>query len=328
MENSFRWETEKDENYGLKIISLLYKEQDNPSHNLEIKISPTIGCSMCEFKVGSDSVIKYNPNVINKQRFFGNPILYPTPNRVRGCAFDLNGIRYKQAKYGKERLSHGLVYDEEWQYDLPLIQEDFVIFKTWIDFFENNPMFEAFPFKHRLTVDFKLEKTGIMVIYSVDNWDVKDLPFGFALHPFFEKLSGENGTLITIPTDYVMESTPDCLPTGRVLEVENTPFDIRTPSAVGGLNVDHNYIGLKSNIPSSISYENKPFYLTLDTSDEFTHIVLFTPPKENFFCIENQTCSTDAHNLYNKGFKEESGLIFVSPGHVHQGYIKYSVHFK
>jgi len=59
------------------------------------------------------------------------------------------------------------------------------------------------------------------------------------------------------------------------------------------------------------------------TSEEFGHIVLFTGDKnDNFVCIENQTCSTDAINLSAKGYTKESGLqILNSPKH--KGFIEY-----
>jgi aldose 1-epimerase len=52
-------------------------------------------------------------------------------------------------------------------------------------------------------------------------------------------------------------------------------------------------------------------------------MVIYTPPGEPFFCLENQTCSTDAHNLYDKGFREESGLRFAGAGAVAAGTVRY-----
>jgi len=328
LKSAFGWKTDNDKKYEFKIIYLTYKDVNDPSHNLEVEITPLIGCNMCGFKVGIDNIIRYDRNPLYKLGFPGNPILYPTPNRVRECEFSFNGITYRQNKKGKDRYLHGLVYDEAWEYDLPEIIKDSVILRAWIDFTKDSPMYESFPFKHRLIIEYILDKTGIKIMYSVDNQDEKDLPFGFALHPFFEKLSGDSGTFITIPADYIMESTSDCLPTGKVLEVDKTHFDMRKPTPVGGLDIDHDYIGMKSSKPSTIAFQDKPFNLSLDTSDEFKNLSLFTPPGKRYFCMKNQTCSTDAHNLYSKGYKKESGLIVVSPGSNHKGFIKYSVHFK
>ncbi|MHB1318245.1 MAG: aldose 1-epimerase, partial [Anaerolineae bacterium] len=54
--------------------------------------------------------------------------------------------------------------------------------------------------------------------------------------------------------------------------------------------------------------------LTLFADDFFTHSVVFTPTERPFFCIENQSCSTDAHNLYAQGLQEAAHLTILEPG--------------
>ena len=66
-------------------------------------------------------------------------------------------------------------------------------------------------------------------------------------------------------------------------------------------------------------------FFALEASADFTHLVAYTPPGENFFCIENQTCSTDAHNLNERGFVRESGLKTVAPGATRGGSVTYAV---
>ena len=47
------------------------------------------------------------------------------------------------------------------------------------------------------------------------------------------------------------------------------------------------------------------------------------PPKDAaWFCVEDQTCSTDAHNLYARGLKQESHLQIVEPGKTQSGWIE------
>jgi aldose 1-epimerase len=58
---------------------------------------------------------------------------------------------------------------------------------------------------------------------------------------------------------------------------------------------------------------------------DFTHLVHYTPRGERFFCLENQTCSTDVHNLHAKGFTEAAGLKTVAPRAVHRGAVRYVV---
>ena len=77
-------------------------------------------------------------------------------------------------------------------------------------------MFEAFPFPHRLGLEFRLSERGVTVTYTIHNQGEAELPFGFGLHPYFQKLAGEEGTFVCLPADSVMEATSDLLPTGRL----------------------------------------------------------------------------------------------------------------
>jgi aldose 1-epimerase len=63
----------------------------------------------------------------------------------------------------------------------------------------------------------------------------------------------------------------------------------------------------------------------LSGSAAFTHLVVFTPPDRPFFCIENQTSSTDAHNLWADGKREESHLLVVPPGKASSGHVDWTI---
>lgn len=45
-----------------------------------------------------------------------------------------------------------------------------------------------------------------------------------------------------------------------------------------------------------IEYKTLGIKVVLKASEEFSNIVLYTPRGKEYFCIENQTCSTDAKN--------------------------------
>jgi galactose mutarotase-like enzyme len=53
-------------------------------------------------------------------------------------------------------------------------------------------------------------------------------------------------------------------------------------------------------------------------------MVVYTGHK-NAVCIENQTCSTDAHNLWDKKLRKESHLIVTPTGQSHTGHVDYVV---
>jgi aldose 1-epimerase len=293
--------------------------------SLEAWVLPSHGSNLARFSAGGKAVIDFDPALLAKNDYTGTPVLYPTPNRVRNGVFRWKGREYRQIKSGALIVEHGLVHGESWGCGEPVIEADGARLETWLDFSPGSAVFEAFPFPHRLGLEFRLTESGVTVTYAIRNDGPAELPFGFGLHPYFRKLSGESATFVTLPADAVMEATPDLLPTGRLLEVGGTACDLRRPAAVGALDLDHVFTSLRPGKHARIEYRGLGMKVTLEASPDFTHLVLYTPRGEGFFCLENQTCSTDAHNLFDRGFARESGLKTVKPGETCQGSVTYSV---
>ena len=111
---------------------------------------------------------------------------------------------------------------------------------------------------------------------------------------------------------------------GRLVAVDNTPEDVRTPTPVGRLNLDHVYMNILPGQLATVDYTTLGFKVVLTPTVEFTHIVIWTG-HPNAVCIENQTCSTDAHNLFAAGFTKESHLLTVAGGATSSGTISYEI---
>jgi aldose 1-epimerase len=292
---------------------------------LEAWIVPSHGSNLARFTVGDRAVIDFDPGLLSKHDYTGTPVLYPTPNRVRGGVFRWKGRDYRQLKRGELVVEHGLAHGEPWQCGEPVREESGVRLKTWLDFLPGAAVFDAFPFPHRLSLEFHLNDHGLRVAYAIHNQGGEEIPFGFGLHPYFQKLDGEAGTFVQLPAETVMEATADLLPTGRLVEVSGTPYDLRRPAAVGSLDLDHVFTGIPAGGQARVEYRGLGLSVALEASEDFTHLVLYTPRGEGFFCLENQTCSTDAHNLFDRGFRRESGLKTVRPGEIRRGFVTYAV---
>ena len=119
-------------------------------------------------------------------------------------------------------LVHGLVYDQPWQYEQPVIGPDSVSVTTYIDITSESPFYAAYPFESRLALTYTLTRDLVRTTYRVQNNGSNDLPFGFALHPYFSLLSGPQNTLISLPADEVMEADDMLLPTGRIFALDQT----------------------------------------------------------------------------------------------------------
>ena len=326
-----------DEEVGSTVVTLSYEDKDEPARSITVCIAPDLGSNMFRFRVGEYDIIHCELDLLKRKAFTGNFVLWPIPNRMRDKTYTYQGQSYSlkavKRPYDDAFLIHGLVLDQQWQHETPLIGEDFVSVKTYIDITPESPYYEGYPFESRLSLTYMLRKNGVSIHYTVHNRGVKDLPFGFALHPYFSTLSGKDNTVITVPANSVMEADATLLPTGRILPLDGimyTMFDLRQPVPIAHLKLDHVYTDVHKNECAIIDYKAQAMQLSITASNEFTHAVVFTPPPEvdgPYFCLEHQTCSTDALNLHAQGLNKMAHLLEVHPGESSIGFIEYEVVF-
>jgi aldose 1-epimerase len=292
---------------------------------MEARIAPGYGSNLCRLLVDGDPVIDFDRRLLLAHDYTGTPVLYPTPNRVRDGVFTWQGREYHQVIRGRRVVEHGLVHAESWAYAEPAADRDCARLLTWIDFAEGSPLWEAFPFPHRLELEFRLAVEAMRITYTIRNRGGQAIPYGFGLHPYFTKLSGDEGTSLSVPAASVMETTPDLLPTGRLIDVAGGPFDLRRPRPLGALDLDHVFTRLEPGRVPVIEYRGLGLTIRLEASGDFGHVVVYCPKGEQFFCVENQTCSTDAHNLSARGLLAESGLQTAPAGGQASGTVTYVI---
>jgi aldose 1-epimerase len=115
------------------------------------------------------------------------------------------------------------------------------------------------------------------------------------------------------------------LPTGELAAVAGTAFDLRKPTALTDLRLDDVYYGMAPGKSAWFELREQGLRLELRGSREFTHLVVYTPPDRSFFCLENQTSSTDAHNLWTQGKKKVSHLLVVPPRKSARGHVDWVI---
>ena len=291
----------------------------------EAKISLKYGSNLCRYSYNGLSIIDYDPELIRASDFSGTPVLYPTPNRVENGVFFYRDRAFQQVKRGRRIFEHGLVYDEKWELVDLFADGESACLSTRITWTEDSPLFKAFPFPHTLTLIFCLRDGAMEISYEIVNKGFDEIPYGFGLHPYFQKLSGDNKTIIFVPVSHVMKMTEALLPTGKVFQVEDTEFDLCVEDNIGNLNLDHVFLRAGGDSRAIIHYADQGIQVEISATNDFSYFVVYTPPGMPYFCIESQTCSTNAHNLFHKGYRAESGLKFVHPGEPKVGKVRYSV---
>lgn len=311
----------KFERKGLEIVSLYYVDEEN-GEKKEIWVSPGHGMNLCRYKANGLTIVDFDPDEV-RESFSGNPLLYPTPNRVSGGVFSYNGKQYPQMKNGKPVRVHGLVYNEPFDNIEVTKTCDSISISGNLCFNETNHLYQSFPFRHNLKITYTLDRSGVCFGYEIQSHELEErIPFGIAIHPFFSKIDGESGTVIRAPFAYTYKTSEDLMPTGELLPSEGET-DLTDYRAVGALDLDTVFTGNINNEPASIIYSKTGLKVTLKCSEDFTHIVINTPKGKPYFCMENQTCATNAHNLYDQGRRDISGLKFVEPNSLASGFVQF-----
>lgn len=304
---------------GMAIYTLEYGD-------LAARVVPDAGANMVSLRWRDREYLRVPPPEHTKGFMYGVPILYPTPNRVRDAKFTYNGREFSFQANNGANFIHGLVHDKAFTARvLPSMSDNgkSAALECLLHFAPGTPMFERFPLEHTLRVVISVQPNKARWDYSVVVPDKKQtVPFGFGLHPWFLYQGERARTFLTVPAEALMESSA-LLPTGKLLPLEGHRFDMRQPRSLADLVTDDVFFGMRPDRPALLDFRGNGLQVQLAASDDFTHMVVYTPANADYFCVENQTCSTDAHNLHAQGKTREAHLLEVAPGQTRSGWIEY-----
>jgi len=306
-------------------------------HSHSIKVAVEKGNNLFSYVIDGNETIFYDPSLPLDSFVAGTPLLFPFPNRIEDSMWSWKGKTYLHKKNGVPIQLHSMIYDENsFEYETPVEREDSITLKTFIAVDESHPIYKGYPFTFRLIFNFILTKKGLDIEYILENLSGEEMPYGLGYHPYFTKLSGDKGTKITVPCRYHYEIRTDAdkeflnkipggfamvnniLPSGNLIGAKGTGFDLFPPKSLCALDLDAVYTNLDKNPTATIDYTDIGLKLSINGSEEFKHYVVYTPPGKEFFCIEPQTCSTDAINLYARGV-EHVGLLTCKPNEKAKG---------
>ena len=173
-------------------------------------------------------------------------------NRIKNGKFALNNVAYTIATNDRGNHLHGGIkgFDKYiWDYD---IDNDKLIFTR-----ESKHLEEGYPGNLKIKVVYEFNDNNELII-KYEAVSDEDTIVNLTNHTYFN-LNGEgsgsilNNTL-NLKSSYYTENDEKCLPTGKILTVENSPFDFKSPKKIGeninddniqlknGAGYDHNFI--------------------------------------------------------------------------------------
>ncbi len=308
-----------------RVVELICRGDDYESKKAVAAVTADEGSNLYGFSVDGVEYLYGFGSTGNESKLFGTPVLFPTPNRVRDARFEFAGRTFAFPANNGPNFIHGLVRNIRWEHDEPVVNDAGVSLRTKIAMIPESGIFELFPIRNSLDVTYTLAGNSVRLDFTIRNDDPeRDLPFGLAIHPFFPIHGSRGDVRIQVPARKWMEAE-NLLPSGKLVDLDEGPADLREPVVLSELDLDDVFWGMEEDKPSVIYYDSIGKRLTLKASSFFTHCVVYTPPGAPYFCIENQSCSTDAHNLHAKGLKEAAHLTILKPGESISAWVEMTV---
>jgi aldose 1-epimerase len=279
-------------------------------YSLEARVVPGMGADLVSFKADGDDLIWSEGGAFN---------MFPTPCRLANCSYVFEGRTIVQRKNGKDIFIHGLVRDEAFEFKNGGSRID-----SWIAIGPGHPAYEGFPFRCTFRVSHELHESGLTVSYEVKNEDDRNIPFGYGIHPFW-LIHGDRGDFsVRIPCDHYMELDSK-IPTGNIMPVDRTEHDLRKLRSMRDLFLDNVLWKRAPADTAEVVFGAIRKRMTIEASDEFTHMIVYSPEGREFICVENLTSSPNAPNLVAAGRGEAANMQVVSPGRTSRGWVRYTI---
>lgn len=289
------------------------------------RFAPSAGANL--FSIEADGVEYFRqPESLSKLPGvgYGNPVLYPTPNRVKDARFTFAGREVRFKPNAGDNFIHGLVNRHAWQLVRSAADAESAAVTCVADFREGTELHSLFPFSHQLFLEVKVRSNSVTWTYEVDNsGGTEAVPFGFALHPYWLYQGTREQTFLTIPATHWMEANAQ-LPSGKLVPADELDFPLGKPFSLAGTSFDDVFWGMSSSRPTRIEFRDKQRRVSIHATADFTHLVVWTPDRP-YFGIESQTCSTDAHNLAAQGMEAAAHLQICPPGEKRSGSVEYRI---
>ena len=211
--------------------------------------------ALTDVVLGYDSIEGY----VQGTCFFGATVGRHA-NRIGGGAFTLNGVTWQVAKNDGPNHLHGGPEG----FDRKLFTGE--IAGDSLKLHLTSPhMDQGFPGELRLTVTFSFSEENVLTIRYEAVSD-RDTVVNLTNHSYFDLSGGRDpmGQLLRLEAARFCEGDENTLPTGRLLEVEGTPFDFRQEKPVGrDLHTDTPQLTMPSGYDHNFVLENggalKPF---------------------------------------------------------------------
>jgi aldose 1-epimerase len=148
----------------------------------------------------------------------------------------------------------------------------------------------------------------------VKNTGPEAMPVGIGFHPFFPKTPC---TKLRVPLGGLWLLRPDGIPHGHGPVPPEWNFG--TLRELGDVVLDHCFSGW--NRTARVEWPKRGLAVSMTGTEPFGHVVIYTPPGQDFFCVEPVSNANDAFNMAARGVAD-TGTVVLAPGEGLEGTIR------
>jgi len=168
------------------------------------------------------------------------------------------------------------------------------------------------PFAFSAEQRFRLTATALHVALAITNHHTAPAPAGLGLHPYFPRASTtvpRAHATLQFRADAVWRNRADQLPSERI----GVPpeWDHSVGRMIGDVALDNCFEGWDGT--AVLTWPDRR--MTIEATDIFRHLVVYTPPGQGFFCVEAVSHMNDAIN--------RGGMRVLEPGETMRGEITF-----
>lgn len=227
--------------------------------------------------------------------------LVPYSNRIARGRFSFTGTPYQLAlNFGDHPNSiHGVGWQRAWQVTQATRTEATLCLYHRSD--------TNWPFAFTVEQRFQLTPTALRIDLALTNQHTGPAPAGLGLHPYFPRGS----VTLRFHADGVWHNGAEMIPTHRT--TIPPAWNHATARPVGSAALDNCFDGWTG--IATLAWPDRT--LTLEASEIFRHLIVYTPPGQDFFCVEPVSHANDAIN--------RGAMHVLAPGETLRGTVMFRV---
>lgn len=225
--------------------------------------------------------------------------MMPYANRIAGNAFDFAAKRWQvQPNNPPETVN---VHGSGWKHAWTVAEASDAQATLSLDIAAG-----VEPYSYRATQVFVVSEEGLGVTMTLTNTGPVSMPFGFGLHPWFDR--DPDVTLQFEATRFYLEE-PLGIAGDPITLAPELDFAGGRPLPAGWRNND--YGGWTGE--ATLRFPARGAGLRIKADPVFKHLMLYADPTKPYFCVEPQTNASGAFNRGGWNDPDE-GIIVLAPG--------------